>query len=127
MRGKVSKILSLKFVFLFGIFMLTISNSLHTSINNILSKNIFNKECLKPIFAEKDISDSIAIRLDSFLKRIEFNGSILVEFKNEVVYYRNFGFRKLPKKMLINDSTSFQIASISKQFTAVAIMMLKER
>lgn len=124
---KFNKIKPFSISIIFTFFILFISNNIHTSVNNIKKTNYMFKECLNPIYAPALISDSFAVKLDTFLEKLDFNGSILVEYQHQIVYKKNFGFRKPPKKELVNDSTAFQLASVSKQFTAVAIMMLKEK
>lgn len=70
-------------------------------------------------------------KLDSLLKRInkrhDFHGSILVAKNNKILYENQIGFADFKKKTLINEKSVFQLASVSKQFTAAAIMLLNER
>ena len=56
-----------------------------------------------------------------------FNGTVLVSDNKKVVYRRAFGYaNRETKEMLIPESV-FYLASVSKQFTAMAIMILNER
>jgi CubicO group peptidase (beta-lactamase class C family) len=56
------------------------------------------------------------------------NGSILVASEKTVLYHKNAGLKQLSNKNTINnqinDSTLFDLASISKQFTAASILKL---
>ncbi len=56
-----------------------------------------------------------------------FNGSVLIGQKDSVFYKRNFGYANLKQKTPLTDSSIFQLSSVSKQFTAVAILQLYER
>ncbi|HEX2684064.1 MAG TPA: serine hydrolase domain-containing protein, partial [Ferruginibacter sp.] len=56
-----------------------------------------------------------------------FNGSILVAKNGNIIYHQNFGYADYNTKRLLNDSTAFELASLSKQFTAMGIMILKEK
>jgi CubicO group peptidase (beta-lactamase class C family) len=60
-------------------------------------------------------------------KRQGFNGVVLIAENHHVVYRGAFGFSDLKKRSTLQIDDQFQLASVSKQFTAVAIMMLKER
>lgn len=55
-----------------------------------------------------------------------FSGIVLAAEKGEVVYKRAFGFSDFEKKIPLDASSVFSIGSVTKPFTALAIMMLKE-
>jgi CubicO group peptidase (beta-lactamase class C family) len=55
-----------------------------------------------------------------------FNGSILFCRGHNIVYNKNYGYSNIPDKTPLNDSSLFELASCSKQFTAAAIMKLNE-
>jgi len=60
---------------------------------------------------------------------VNLNGSVLLAFGNQVFFKREVGYKRLAKKILENSITSetrFELASISKQFTAAAILKLNE-
>ncbi|MCX8525820.1 beta-lactamase family protein [Chryseobacterium formosus] len=66
-------------------------------------------------------------QLDSVFNQYHFNGSVAV-FKDSIELYRkNNGFSDFENKTEINNSTVFSIASISKQFTAVLILLQMEQ
>ena len=81
-------------------------------------------------FPEKD-TKVVRTKLDSLLKRIhkrhDFHGAILVAKNEKIVYNSQIGFADFKKETPLNKSSIFQLASVSKQFTAAAIMLLKER
>lgn len=89
----------------------------------------------KPI-DKKAIADSAVIvfqkklyktQLDSVFNQYHFNGSVAV-FKDSIELYRkNNGFSDFENKTEINNSTVFSIASISKQFTSVLILLQMEQ
>jgi CubicO group peptidase (beta-lactamase class C family) len=66
-------------------------------------------------------------QIDSVFNRYNFNGSVAVFKDNTELYRRNNGFSNFEDKTEINDSTVFSIASISKQFTAVLILLQMEQ
>ena len=66
-------------------------------------------------------------QIDSVFSRYNFNGSIGIFKDNTELYRRNNGFSNFENKTEINDSTVFSIASISKQFTAVLILLQMEQ
>lgn len=76
-------------------------------------------------------SKKVSHKLDSLLQRIhtrhDFHGSLLIAKQGKILYDNNVGFADFIKKEPLNDASVFQLASVSKQFTAAAIMLLYER
>jgi CubicO group peptidase (beta-lactamase class C family) len=56
-----------------------------------------------------------------------FNGTVLISRYGMVIYERAFGFAGTSKAEPLNMETSFQLASISKTFTATAVLLLQEQ
>lgn len=66
-------------------------------------------------------------QLDSVFKKYHFNGSIAV-FKDSLqLYKRENGYSDFNKKTKIDSSTIFAIGSVSKQFTAVLVLLQMEQ
>jgi CubicO group peptidase (beta-lactamase class C family) len=55
-----------------------------------------------------------------------FNGCVLYAEKGRLVYSGAFGYGDFRKKDSLTTSSAFQLASVSKMFTAMAIMILKD-
>lgn len=83
--------------------------------------NLFNPQ----IAAQK------AIKLDTFFKALQkntgFNGTVLVAQYGKIIYKRAFGIANNFTKDQLSTRTPFQLASVSKQFTAVSILQLMEQ
>jgi len=77
-----------------------------------------NKETGKPLLR-------MEAYLDSLSKNFRFNGNVLVAENGEIVMQKSFGVANFETKKLLNDSSVFELASVSKQFTATAILLLK--
>jgi CubicO group peptidase (beta-lactamase class C family) len=72
-------------------------------------------------------SNTIAYTMDSLMQTIpDFNGVILIADKGVVKYHKAFGFRSIENKIALDTGDIFELASVSKQFTAMIIMMLNE-
>lgn len=56
-----------------------------------------------------------------------FNGSIALIEKGKVIYTKSFGYSDFTKRTFNDSQSIYELASVSKQFTAMAIMMLKEQ
>lgn len=56
-----------------------------------------------------------------------FNGVVLVGQKDSILYSEAFGYANYRNKDSLNLNSTFQLASVSKQFTAIAILQLYEK
>lgn len=71
--------------------------------------------------------NSINSYFEDRYKRKGFNGTVLYAEKGKIIYERSFGYANFRKKEALDNNSSYQLASISKPFTATAIIMLEER
>jgi len=80
---------------------------------------------------DQKLIDSRARHIDSVFTRLSknnwFNGCVAYSEKGRLVYSGAYGLSDLPRKDSLNVNSSFQLASVSKMFTAMAVMILKER
>lgn len=94
-------------------------------------EDTLQEQVLAPAFFTSDSAQLLGSQLDSIFNTLHkhkgFNGTVLITKYNQVVYKGAFGYADFQRKDTLNTQTAFQLASVSKQFTAMAIMMLKER
>lgn len=57
----------------------------------------------------------------------KFNGNVLLAEKGNIVYQKSFGLRDETRKLPLDANTVFELASVSKQFTAMGIVLLQEK
>lgn len=60
----------------------------------------------------------------NLIRNTSFNGGALVAYKGTVIYKEVHGLANKKKKTKLTLDTRFQLASVSKQFTSAAIMLL---
>jgi CubicO group peptidase (beta-lactamase class C family) len=65
--------------------------------------------------------------LDSTYSSSPFFGNILITKNNKIILEKSYGYADVNSKKLLTKNNSFQVASISKQFTAYGIMLLKNK
>lgn len=70
-------------------------------------------------------------KLDSLLTAMHsaenLNGNILIAENGKIIYKKSFGYANEDTKQKLNENSIFELASCSKQFTAMGIMILKEK
>jgi len=77
--------------------------------------------------AQKDHSALLRQFLTGQHDYFRFNGNILLAKGGNIVYRQSLGYADYNTKRMLNDSSIFELASLSKQFTAMGIMILKEK
>ena len=74
--------------------------------------------------------DSIAQKLDelvtAYAKMGRFNGSVLVVQRGNILLQKGYGIKNADSNSFNDANTIFQIASVTKQFTAAVILKLVE-
>jgi CubicO group peptidase (beta-lactamase class C family) len=69
--------------------------------------------------------------LDSFMTAEvqvhQFNGNVLVAKAGKLIYQRSFGYSNYDTKTALDSNSIFELASVSKQFTAMGILQLKDQ
>lgn len=56
-----------------------------------------------------------------------FNGNVLIGENGRIIYEKSFGWSNYENKIPLTQATIFPIGSVSKSFTAVAVLKLKEQ
>jgi CubicO group peptidase (beta-lactamase class C family) len=70
---------------------------------------------------------SLPQKLDSLVATIpDFSGVILLAEKGTAVYHKALGFAEIESNQKMDTTSVFELASVSKQFTAMLIAMLNE-
>ncbi len=65
--------------------------------------------------------------VEGYVSKGHFNGSIMLAHKDSIIYQGSFGYANIETKDTITTKTLFPICSLTKQFTATAIMILQEK
>lgn len=94
-------------------------------------KRVIKSATFLTIISISNIAFSQDKNLTSIIKKIgendQLNGNVLISKSKEIVYQGSIGYTDFNRKEKITQDNTFPIASISKLFTAVAVMQLKEK
>ena len=74
----------------------------------------------------QDISSRVTEYAGSYVNTGDFSGCILITENGKTIYEYCFGFANQSFKIPNDKNTKFKIGSVSKQFTAVAILILEQ-
>ncbi|MEI6124890.1 MAG: serine hydrolase domain-containing protein, partial [Bacteroidota bacterium] len=98
------------------------NSSIIILINLIVSINLHAQEKNKIPGLDNYISNIFKVlQIDTMP-----GASVLVSQNGDIIYQKGFGYADIEKKIPVTPDTKFKIGSISKQFTAVAILKLQE-
>lgn len=75
----------------------------------------------------EELGDKIEQYIRPYVETNNFNGTILVSQKGQILFSKAYGFANQEFMVPNNLNTIFHIASLSKTFTAAAILILEQR
>lgn len=82
-------------------------------------------------FANRSAAQNAVDEMDKMMQEAAgknlFNGTMVVMENGKLIYNKSYGYSNLEAKAKIDENTLYNMCSISKQFTAMGIMMLEEK
>lgn len=81
----------------------------------------------KNLLLTPELIEEYAAKLDAILLTHDFKGTIAVALNGKLVYSKSGGYADMGGKLKNDSTTMFQLASVSKQFTAMGIALLKNK
>ncbi|MBK7104962.1 MAG: beta-lactamase family protein [Ignavibacteriae bacterium] len=106
-------------IILLFIFKSTVFNKDRISDSDLVKVELTNEQILKSKEIHKYFSHKNKVN--------GFNGNVLFAENGNIIYENSFGYADLNSEKKNYIDTKFQIASVSKPFTAYAIMLLKQK
>lgn len=77
--------------------------------------------------AQNKFQESVTQIIQTADEQIPFSGTVLIAEKGRIRYHQAFGYRLFADSVAMETNDVFELASVSKQFTAMIILMLKEK
>ena len=75
----------------------------------------------------EDIEKKADQYIKAYVKMNQFSGSVLIARDGQIIISKGYGMANYKYEIPNDSQTKFRIASLTKQFTAMAIMMLEEK
>lgn len=99
-----------------------------------MSKPLFNRTVLITaliiIFlntSAQNLNENLSAIIQKYASSSELNGCIIIAQNQQILAQGSFGIKKIDPKELNTLSTLFPIASLTKQFTSAAILLLQQK
>jgi CubicO group peptidase (beta-lactamase class C family) len=90
-----------------------------------------HKQIDKKVNKEFIVENNKSKRLDSLFSELyknqKFNGNILVAENDTIIFKRSYGYADINSQTKLNTETVFELASVTKQFTAMGIYLLSKK
>jgi CubicO group peptidase (beta-lactamase class C family) len=117
---------------LIGIFVFSCQTTKEdTQVFAAMPKEEIRQQVLIPASFTAASAQELGSQIDSIFtylhKKKGFNGTVLYTKYDQVIHKGAYGYADFKRKDTLSTQTAFQLASVSKQFTAMAIMVLKEQ
>lgn len=96
-----------------------------TDKNNSSEENIKNRKLNTTVL--RVLSNKIHDYYSKLFKQKRFNGCVLIAIEDKIIYENAFGYSDALQKTCLNTGSLFQLASVSKIFTSIAILRLHEK
>jgi len=78
-------------------------------------------------FAQSRQHKQLDSLFNTLFKQKEFNGNVLIADKGKILFEESYGFANEKNGQKLNNHTIFELASVSKQFTAMGIVLLEKK
>lgn len=102
------------------------NKSTTSDTQNLSAVYQFSAKPALPAAEQQQLVKGIENWYDSFISRSSINGAVLVAKNGHIIFEKYKGYNPLRSKDSINAHTPFHIASVSKTFTAMAVLKLQE-
>jgi CubicO group peptidase (beta-lactamase class C family) len=84
-----------------------------------------------PLHAGVQLPSSLVAEVDAYLKGLvkhqQFAGSVLIAHRGTILFSKGYGLADVVHHVPNTPQTQFRLAHVTKQFTAVAILLLQDR
>lgn len=100
------------------------SNSISKSLMFVALLSIYS---ITTAQMDKQLISKIDTYIKPYIETKNFNGTILVAKNGNILYHNSFGYANEDFNIKNYDQTIYHIASVSKNFTAAAILILEQK
>lgn len=113
-------------LFFYSIFLLVVFSSCKSESEKLAEENAMRKAIIDSVITQFQ-KNLLTQQIDSVFSKSKFNGSISVMQDGKILYEKYNGFENFKSKTPLDSNSVFAIASVSKQFTAVMILLLEDQ
>ena len=113
-------------LFFYSTFLLVVFSSCKSESEKLAEENAMRKAIIDSVITQFQ-KNLLTQQIDSVFSKSKFNGSISVLQNGKIIYEKYNGFENFKSKTPLDSNSVFAIGSVSKQFTAVMILLLEDQ
>lgn len=113
-------------LFFYSTFLLVVFSSCKSESEKLAEENAMRKAIIDNVITQFQ-KNLLTQQIDSIFSKSKFNGSISVMQNDKILYEKYNGFENFKTKTPLDSNSVFAIGSVSKQFTAVMILLLEDQ
>lgn len=113
-------------LFFYSIFLLVVFSSCKSESEKLAEENAKRNAIIDSVITQFQ-KNLLTQQIDSVFSKSKFNGSISVMQNDKILYEKYNGFENFKTKTPLDSNSVFAIGSVSKQFTAVMILLLEDQ
>ena len=113
-------------LFFYSTFLLVVFSSCKSESEKLAEENAMRKAIIDNVITQFQ-KNLLTQQIDSVFSKSKFNGSISVMQNDKILYEKYNGFENFKTKTPLDSNSVFAIGSVSKQITAVMILLLEEQ
>ena len=113
-------------LFFYSTFLLVVFSSCKSESEKLAEENAMRKAIIDNVITQFQ-KNLLTQQIDSVFSKSKFNGSISVMQNDKILYEKYNGFENFKTKTPLDSNSVFAIGSVSKQFTAVMILLLEDQ
>ena len=113
-------------LFFYSTFLLVVFSSCKSESEKLAEESVHRNAIIDSVITQFQ-KNLLTQQIDSVFSKSKFNGSISVMQNDKILYEKYNGFENFKTKTPLDSNSVFAIGSVSKQFTAVMILLLEEQ
>ena len=113
-------------LFFYSTFLLVVFSSCKSESEKLAEESVHRNAIIDSVITQFQ-KNLLTQQIDSVFSKSKFNGSISVMQNDKILYEKYNGFENFKTKTPLDSNSVFAIGSVSKQITAVMILLLEEQ
>ncbi|MDD5923779.1 MAG: serine hydrolase [Clostridia bacterium] len=104
-----------------------LDDEMNDLLSDISSTDLILNTDIEPEYKLTEKEQIIADNAKEYMQQLDFSGTVLIGIGENIIYCDSYNYADKKLKLDNTNDTVYQIASLSKQFTGAAVLLLQEQ